>query len=140
MVFESLQASGFDELYGLELDSVDERRVTGHVVITDRHLQPFGLVHGGVYAAMAEALASIGASVAASSAEPGTAAVGLENHTSFLHGVGEGTRVDAEAVVHHAGRRVQHWTVTMRDAASGRELALSTVRLAVIQQRLTRPL
>jgi acyl-coenzyme A thioesterase PaaI-like protein len=63
---------------------------------------------------------------------PSLGAVGLENHTSFLRGVGAGRRIEAEAVVRHGGRRVHHWTVTMRDASDGRELAVSAVRLLVV--------
>lgn len=127
-----LQA-GFVGLLGLHLDEITPRRVTAHLEIGPEHLQPYGLVHGGVYAAIAETLASLGATVAAAEVSPGQGAVGLENHTSFLRSARAGERVEAEAVVRHGGRRVHHWTVTMRAAADGRELAVSTVRLLVVE-------
>ena len=122
---------GATDAFGLELDVITSERVTGRLVAEARHLQPFGLVHGGVFATIAESLASIGATVAAGEREPGRGAVGLENHTSFLRSAGVGTTIHGEAVVRHGGRRVQVWTVTMRDDA-GIELAISTVRLLVV--------
>ena len=122
--------AGFIGLLGLQFDEVTPTRVTAHLEIGEQHLQPYGLVHGGVYAAVAETLASVGAMVAAGS--DGRGAVGLENHTSFLRTARVGQRVDAEATVRHAGRRVHQWGVTMRDAEDGRELATSTVRLLLV--------
>jgi uncharacterized protein (TIGR00369 family) len=124
--------AGFIGLLGLQFDEISATRVTAHLVIGEQHLQPYGLVHGGVYAAVAETLASIGAMVAAGSDGSGRGAVGLENHTSFLRTAGAGQRVDAEATVRHAGRRVHQWAVTVRDAQDGRELATSTVRLLLV--------
>jgi uncharacterized protein (TIGR00369 family) len=124
--------AGFIGLIGLQFDEVTPVRVTGHLQIGPQHLQPYGLVHGGVYAAIAETLASVGAMVAAGADGSGRGAVGLENHTSFLRAARLGRRIEAEAVVRHAGRRVHQWTVTMRDAENGRELATSTVRLLVV--------
>ena len=126
-----LPRPGAADSFGLELDEVGATRVTGHLVAEERHLQPFGLVHGGTFATIAESLASIGASVAAQEREPGHGAVGLENHTSFLRSARLGTVICGEAVVRHGGRRVQVWTVTMSDDA-GVELAISTVRLLVV--------
>jgi 1,4-dihydroxy-2-naphthoyl-CoA hydrolase len=127
-------ASGFVDLIGLQLDEVGPARVTGHLVVGPAHLQPYGLVHGGVYATIAESLASIGAALTAHQAGLG-GAVGLENHTSFLRAARAGERIEAEAVPRHVGRRVHHWTVTMRAFSDGRELAVSTVRLLTVEPR-----
>ena len=124
--------SGFDELYGLRLTEQSPRKVAGELIVDDRHLQPWGTVHGGVYAAMAEALASVGASLAAWERSPGKGAVGLENHTSFLRTAGKGTVITGIATPRHAGSRVHLWTVTLSDADNGKELALAVVRLAVV--------
>jgi uncharacterized protein (TIGR00369 family) len=124
--------AGFIGLLGLQFDEITAERITAHLDIGPQHLQPYGLVHGGVYAAIAETLASVGAMVAAGGDRSGRGAVGLENHTSFLRTARAGQRVDAEAVARHAGRRVQQWAVSMRDAQDGRELANSTVRVLLV--------
>lgn len=112
------------------VDEISPTRVTARLLVDERHLQPFGIVHGGVYAAVAEAIASIGASVNASSRVPGSSVVGLDNHTSFLRAARLGTEILAEALPRQAGRRTQSWDVTMRDP-DHRELAVSRVRLLV---------
>ncbi|GAC1338613.1 MAG: PaaI family thioesterase [Candidatus Dormibacteria bacterium] len=122
---------GFVEYLGLVLDRVEAEVVQAHLVVGPEHLQPYGVVHGGVYAAIGETLASLGAHAAAAAREPGKGVVGLENHTSFVSLAREGARVSAEARARHSGRRVQLWTVEMRDGG-GRELAVSTVRLLVV--------
>ena len=124
--------AGFTGLMGLQIDEASATRVVAHLEVGAQHLQPYGLVHGGVYAAIAETLASIGAMVAAASDGSGRGVVGLENHTSFLRPARLGQRIEAEAVARHAGRRVHQWAVTMRNAQDGRELANSTVRLLLI--------
>jgi 1,4-dihydroxy-2-naphthoyl-CoA hydrolase len=122
--------SGLDQLLGTEVLEASGSRVVMQLTITAHHLQPAGLVHGGIYAALAESAASIGASLNVIERGVGAAAMGIENHTSFLRSVGEGTVVRAEAVPRHAGRRLQAWSVTMTDQ-KGRELALSSIRLHV---------
>jgi 1,4-dihydroxy-2-naphthoyl-CoA hydrolase len=114
----------------LVVDDISPTRVTAHLVVEEHHLQPFGIVHGGVYAAIAEAIASIGAAINAMSKVPGTAVVGLDNLTTFIRATRLGTEIRAEAVPRQAGRRTQSWDVSMRDP-DGRELAVSRVRLLV---------
>jgi uncharacterized protein (TIGR00369 family) len=118
-------------LLGLVIDEIAPDRVTGHLRIEEHHLQGYGVVHGGVYAAVAETLASIGGAVSTMQRDPSLGVVGLENHTTFLRTARAGTEVVAEATPMHAGRRTQAWQVSMRDAGSGKELATSRVRLIV---------
>lgn len=107
--------------------------VRAHLTVTGEHLQEMGLVHGGVYAALAESTASIGAFLNAQERDPDIAVVGLENHTTFLRAARVGAVITAEAVPRHPGRRSQSWTVTMHDG-QGRELAMSTVRVIVVRK------
>ena len=96
--------SPWDETVGLTVETATRERVTASLVIDpDRHMQPFGLVHGGVYAAIAETLASFGAALSA--APDGKDAAGMENHTSFIRAVtGAGARLTAVAEPIHRGR------------------------------------
>lgn len=108
-------------------------RVVARVRIEGRHLQPYGIVHGGVYASVAESVASLGAHLSATARDPEAGAVGLENHTTFLRAAGAGTEVIFEGKPLHAGRRTQVWEVRVTEAGSGRELATSRVRLMVVK-------
>jgi len=93
---------GFDAQVGLEFTEVEERRMCGRVAVSDALKQPAGLVHGGVYAAIAESLGSIGTAIGVMG--EGKLAMGLSNQTSFLRPITEGT-IHAEAVCKHRGRQ-----------------------------------
>jgi uncharacterized protein (TIGR00369 family) len=118
---------GFDRLYGLELTEVSDGLVRGQVAVRDQIKQPAGLVHGGIYAAVAESLATTGTAVAV--ARDGNMAMGLSNQTSFLRPVTEGA-VYAEARACHRGRTTWVWDVELTNAA-GKLCALTRVTVAV---------
>jgi len=120
-------ATGFDRLYGLELVSLSDSEVRGRVAVRDEVKQPLGLVHGGLYAAMAESLASVATHVAV--AAQGEMAVGLSNSTSFLRPVTEGT-VHARGVRVHRGRTTWVWDVTFTDDRD-RVCAVTRMTIAV---------
>jgi uncharacterized protein (TIGR00369 family) len=116
-----------DDTLGFELTELDDERARGRVRVADRLKQPLGMVHGGVYAALAESLAS--AATHRVVVEDGLAALGMSNVTSFLRPVTEGT-VHAEATRVHRGRTTWVWDVRLTDEA-GRLCALSRVTVAV---------
>jgi uncharacterized protein (TIGR00369 family) len=86
-----------------------------------------GLVHGGIYAAVAEALTSL-ATVRGVYAD-GNAAQGMANNTSFLRPILEGT-VHAKAIRRHRGRTTWVWDVEFTDD-DGRLCAVSRMTIAV---------
>jgi 1,4-dihydroxy-2-naphthoyl-CoA hydrolase len=118
---------GFDALYGLELLEGTDELVRAQVVVRDEHKQPFGLVHGGVLASIAETLASVGTAVAV--IPEGNAAMGLSNHTSFLRPITAGT-IHACATRRHRGRTTWIWDVELTDDA-GCLCALTRMTIAV---------
>ena len=121
----------FDALYGLEILECGEERATAKVPVRDAIKQPMGLVHGGVYASIAESLTSI--ATAMSVAADGMVATGMSNQTSFLRPITEGT-VHAEAKRRHRGRTTWMWDVEITDDA-GRLCAVSRMTIAVRQPR-----
>ena len=118
--------TGFDALYGLVLTEIADGLMRGEVGVNDEIKQPFGLVHGGVYAATAEALASIGTQITVGD-DKFTA--GLSNLTSFLRPITEGT-IHVVARAHHRGRTTWVWEVEIADDA-GHACVLSRVTVAV---------
>ena len=124
---------GFPELLGMQIEEATPTRVVARLRIEPHHLQPYGIVHGGVWCSVAETIASLGAHLNGLQYDPGNGAVGLENHTTFLRAAGAGTEVVAEATPLHAGRRTQAWQVSIRDAATGRDLAATRVRLMIVK-------
>jgi 1,4-dihydroxy-2-naphthoyl-CoA hydrolase len=118
---------GFDALYGLDLLEATDELVRARVPVRDELKQPFGLVHGGVLAAIAEALASLG--TAAVVIPQGMAAMGLSNNTSFMRPLTEGT-IHARAIRRHRGRTTWIWDVEICDD-DGRLCAMTRMTIAV---------
>lgn len=118
---------GFDLLYGQTLLELGAERAVSEVTVGPQHLQPTGLVHGGVYAAIAESIASLGTNV--HTLNHGRVGVGLSNHTSFLRPIKDG-KIHAVATRQHAGRTTWVWEVQMRDDQE-RLAAISRVTVAV---------
>jgi 1,4-dihydroxy-2-naphthoyl-CoA hydrolase len=117
----------FDALYGLELCEIDEDRVTARVAVSDTILQPMGIVHGGVYASIAEGVCSIATSVAV--VGENKLAIGLSNQTTFLRPIRAGS-VNARATPLHRGRTTWLWDVRFLDDGE-RLCAVSQVCIAV---------
>jgi uncharacterized protein (TIGR00369 family) len=121
---------GFDGLYGLEVTELSSERACGRVPVRDELKQPAGLVHGGVYASIAESLASLGTAVAV--VPEGRRVVGLSNQTSFLRPITEGV-IHAEAKPKHRGRTTWIWEVEIFDDG-GRLCVLTRMTIAVRDQ------
>lgn len=120
---------GFDRLYGLRILECGQERARAQVEVAEHLLQPAGLLHGGVLAAIAESLASTATALAVMG--EGKAAMGLSNSTSFLRPITEGT-VTAEAIRLHSGRTTWVWDVRFTDEA-GRLCAVTRMTIAVRQ-------
>jgi 1,4-dihydroxy-2-naphthoyl-CoA hydrolase len=118
---------GFDRLYGLEIVSMDDGEVRARVPVRPEILQPAGLVHGGLFAAMAESMASIATYLAVH--EQGRTAVGQSNQTTFLRPITSGT-IHATARARHRGRTTWVWEVDVTDD-DGRLCALVRMTVAV---------
>lgn len=97
--------------------------------VDDRARQPYGIVHGGMYAALAETVASVGTAMAV--IDEGNICVGMSNSTNFLRPATEGI-VEAYAVPIHRGRTTWVWDIDMR--SGDRLVARSTVTMAVRPQ------
>lgn len=96
------------------------------IAVEPRVMQPYGIVHGGAYAALAESVTSRATYEVVG---PELGAFGQANDTSLLRPVSSGT-VRAEARARHRGRTTWVWDVEMRDD-QGRLCALSRVTIAV---------
>jgi uncharacterized protein (TIGR00369 family) len=124
-------AGNFASEVGLVITVATKDRVVGTVEIEARHLQPAGIVHGGVYCTVVESLASMGAFL--NVADQGRMVAGIENHTSFLRSIGSG-RVTGVAVPVNLGRTTHLWDVELRDDRE-RLVAKGSVRMAVLEPR-----
>jgi 1,4-dihydroxy-2-naphthoyl-CoA hydrolase len=117
----------FDALYGLEVLEVSEDNVRAQVRVRDEIKQPMGLVHGGIYAAIAESITSTATALAV--IPEGRMAQGMSNQTSFLRPITHGT-IHAEARRRHRGRTTWVWEVEITDD-EGRLCSLVRMTIAV---------
>jgi uncharacterized protein (TIGR00369 family) len=111
-----------------ETQEMTDERVVATMSVDDQPvLQPMGIVHGGVYATMAEGMTSEATFHAVF--PDGNIAVGMSNQTSFLRPISAGT-IHAEARRRHKGRTTWLWEVDFTDD-DGRLCALTRVTIAV---------
>lgn len=117
-------SGSFVDLYGLWIERLTDVSAGARLEVCDKVRQPFGLVHGGVYASIAEALATLGT---IEGIAPGRIAVGLSNNTSFIRPVRGAPH--AEAHVRHRGSTTWLWDVQVHD--DERLCAMTRMTIAV---------
>jgi 1,4-dihydroxy-2-naphthoyl-CoA hydrolase len=122
-----LGRDGLGELIGLEYLDRSADEVRARVEVTDGVRQPVGLVHGGVYAAIAESICS--AATWGAVHGDGMVAMGQSNSATFLRPITEG-HVNAVARPRHRGRTTWVWDVEITDD-EGRTCALVRMTVAV---------
>jgi uncharacterized protein (TIGR00369 family) len=125
-------ASEFMRLLEIEFDECGPTRVTGSVAADERHHQPWGLVHGGLYTTVVETFATTGAFEAIK--DRGMQAVGVSNTTEFVRPHRSG-RLEVEATAIYQGRTQQLWQVEIRRPEDRKLIARGQVRLQNIETR-----
>jgi uncharacterized protein (TIGR00369 family) len=121
-----MDTSPFDQYIGHEWGEIGPEKASSTLVVADHHKQPVGVVHGGVYCALAESLAS---RATARNAGDGVLALGMSNNATFMRPITGGT-IHVEATRRHGGRTTWIWDVECRDD-EGRVCALNRVTIAV---------
>ena len=111
---------------GYRLHERSGSRVRATLTLGDAHHQPFGRVHGGIYAIAVEGIASEGACAAV--AERGMYAVGTSNTTDFLRPV-TADEVEVLAEPLFQGRTQQLWQVSITRLRDGKLVARGQLRL-----------
>ncbi len=119
-------SSAFMRLLEIDFDEQSSTRVSGTVAADERHHQPWGLVHGGLYTTVIETFATTVAFQAVK--DRGELAVGVSNTTDFLRPHTSG-RLDVVAEAVLQGRTQQLWRVELRRHDDGKLVALGQVRL-----------
>ena len=123
--------SGFAEEIGIEWVNLDPDDAQARIAVESRHLQPAGIVHGGVFASLAESLTS--AATYGAVREEGMVAIGQANDTTFLRPIADGY-INASAKPRHRGQTTWVWDVEISDD-EGRACALARVTIAVRPRR-----
>ncbi len=122
---------GWPETMGITITKATADEVKAELTVGPQHLQPYGVVHGGVHSGLIETLASVGAALFA--LPRGQSVVGLENSTSFVRAVRAGAKLHAVATPITRGRTTQVWEATIYDD-DDRIVATGRVRLLCLDQ------
>ncbi|QYR53146.1 hotdog fold thioesterase [Lysobacter soyae] len=115
---------------GILFTEIGPDYLRGTMPVDARTHQPYGLLHGGASAALAETLGSTAAGLCV---EEGQGVVGIEINANHLAGVREGV-VTGTARPLHVGRTTQVWEIRIEDEA-GKLVCISRLTLAVIRRR-----
>ncbi len=110
------------EFWGITFTRITENELWATMPVTTKVKQPYGLLHGGATAALAETIGSTGSAIYAG---PDHIAVGLQLTANHLKSAREGT-VTGKGRILHKGRSTHLWDITVYDA---QENILSTCRL-----------
>ncbi|MGH2768753.1 MAG: PaaI family thioesterase [Acidimicrobiales bacterium] len=112
------------EKMGLEWLEASPERVVARIPV-EGNAQPYGLLHGGASAALAESIASAGAWLA----DPSQVALGIEIKVNHLRPVRSGW-VTGVGTPLHRGANIQVWEVRLTDD-EGRLTAFATCTVAI---------
>ena len=123
----ALATRGLADALGIELLELSASRVVATMPVDQRTLQPFGILHGGASLALAETVASLGATANVDREE--FLAMGLELNANHLRAKSDGV-VTATATPIHVGRTTHVWDVRITDE-SGRLVCVSRCTLAI---------
>jgi 1,4-dihydroxy-2-naphthoyl-CoA hydrolase len=115
------------ELLDVEVVEAGPERVVLRLPVTWKVHQPYGILHGGVSALLAESAASFGAALAAGSERQ---VVGIELNASHLRSVRDGN-LTATATPLRVGRTVQVWSIAITDDEN-RAICAARCTLAVL--------
>ncbi len=128
--YRALPSRGLPDALGIEIVELTGRRVVATMPVDQRTRQPFGILHGGASVALAETVASLGASAAVAS--DSQVAVGMEINANHIRPKSEGT-VRATATPIHIGAKTQVWAVEIVDEQD-RLICVSRCTLAVVER------
>lgn len=114
---------------GIEVTDFGDEYICGKMPVDERTKQPFGLLHGGASAALAETLGSMGAGMRVDLKQ--YSVVGIEINSSHLKAVKEGW-VYGKATPIRIGRKIQVWDIDIKDDKDNM-ICKSRLTLAVIK-------
>jgi uncharacterized protein (TIGR00369 family) len=113
---------------GIEIILATPEKVVCQVQVGPRVHQPYGILHGGVSALMAESAGSIGG---ATTVGPEFIVVGTELNISHLRSMTKGT-LTATATPIRTGRSVHVWNIDLTDERD-RKIAIARLTLQVLK-------
>lgn len=128
--YRSLPSRGLPDALGIEIVELSGERVVATMPVDQRTRQPFGILHGGASVALAETVASLGASTAVDPER--FVAVGMEINANHLRPKADGV-IRATATPVHTGAKTHVWAIEIVDEQD-RLICVSRCTLAIVER------
>ena len=113
----------FSRILGLELISSDKDRIVAELTVTESLCTTGRIMHGGAVMSVADTLGAIGAFLNLPEGHKTTTTI--ESKTNFLRSAPLDSKVIAECLPMHVGRRLSVWQTTLRNEA-GKSIGIVT--------------
>jgi 1,4-dihydroxy-2-naphthoyl-CoA hydrolase len=117
--------------FGIRILEVGADFIRAEMPVDRRHVQPYGILHGGASVVLAETLGSIATTL---TLPEGQQAVGLEVNANHVSAVPEGETVTALCRPLHLGRRTQLWQTEIH-RPNGKLACVSRLTTAVLDRK-----
>lgn len=124
------QKNTITELLGIEITDFGPDYFCGKMPVDHRTVQPYGLLHGGASAVLAESLGSIAGGMQVN--RDTQTVVGVEINCNHLRSARDGW-VYGKATSVKIGRKIQVWNIEIKND-DGKMVAVSRLTLAVIDK------
>jgi 1,4-dihydroxy-2-naphthoyl-CoA hydrolase len=121
----------FSDLLGISFEEVGNCFLKGKMKVTAKVSQPFGILHGGATAALAETLASIASSYCI---EPHQQAVGIELNINHIKSAKSGV-ISGLAEPIHLGKSTHVWSIKIFNELNDL-IAISRLTLAILDKKI----
>ena len=125
------ETASLENTFDTTYEAVGPKKVALRLAIDKRHLQPWGVTNGGVYASLGESAGSVASFVAAGAS---AAVMGTSNETHFLRPSRAGDVIVSTATPEHIGRTTQMWRIEHVNEATGKLCALTMLKTTVVPQ------
>lgn len=113
----------FTHLVGLKVTEAEPDRIVGEVTVRQELCTTGRIMHGGAVMTIADSLGAIGAYM--NIPEEAKATTTIESKTNFMRAAPLDSKVIAECVPLHVGRRTSVWQTTLRNE-EGKTIAVVT--------------
>jgi 1,4-dihydroxy-2-naphthoyl-CoA hydrolase len=128
---EARLANSLPGAFGIRILEVGTDFIRAEMPVDRRHVQPYGILHGGASVVLAETLGSIATTL---TLPEGQQAVGLEVNANHVSAVPEGETVTALCRPLHLGRRTQVWQTEIH-RPNGKLACVSRLTTAVLDRK-----
>ncbi len=121
-----------DRFLGLRVTEVRENSIVATFTVGQQHLQPHGIMHGGISCVVGESLGSIAGGLVVH--ESGKTVVGQSLYALHMRPAKPGMTLELTAKALHTGRRSQIWEINIVETLQRKPIARITLTVAVIDK------